>query len=63
MNTMKPAAETAAPTREEWEAFDRVTLTAVRCPRCHQTVVVENRVHDRRLRTCSWCGACWTPTS
>ena len=40
---------------------ERLALTAAHCPACDQTGVVENVVHGRRLRTCSWCGACWAP--
>jgi hypothetical protein len=39
----------------------RVAVTAAHCPACDQTGVIENVVHARRLRTCTWCGACWEP--
>lgn len=36
-------------------------LTSAQCPGCTQRGVIENAVHGRRLRCCTWCGNTWTP--
>lgn len=36
-------------------------LTSARCPSCHRTGAIENVIHKKRTRMCTWCNTFWEP--
>jgi len=38
---------------------ERTALTSAQCPECSRRGVIENVIHGRRQRCCTWCGHTW----
>lgn len=40
---------------------EAANLTGARCPACGRTGAIENVIHGKRTRMCTWCPTFWEP--